>query len=100
MLNQVRSLDNERRGAQARLFMNQLNDAEVANIVPEQGDIGAIGSEPVPPLPPVVTPRPDLANVNIVNEYNSLNLTNMTPPTAPKWKTSETLLSDFRNFKH
>ena len=35
VLNQVRSLDNERHGAQAHLFMNQLHDAEAGNIVPE-----------------------------------------------------------------
>ena len=34
--------------------MNQLHDAEAGNIVPEQGEIGAIGGEPLPPPPPVV----------------------------------------------
>ena len=52
VLNQVRSLDNERCGAQAHLFMNQLNDAEAGNVVPEPGDVGAIGGEPEPRLPP------------------------------------------------
>ena len=80
--------------------MNQLNDAEAGNIIPDQGEIGAIGGEPVLPPPPVVTPRPDPANVNIVNEYNSFNLANVTPPIAPKWKTSETLLHNFWKFKH
>ena len=36
VLNQVRSMDNERHSAQAHFFMNQLNDAEAGNIVPEQ----------------------------------------------------------------
>ena len=34
--------------------MNQLNDAEagnVGNIVPDQGDVGAIGGEPLSPPP-------------------------------------------------
>ena len=80
VLNQVRSLDNERCGARACLFMNQLHDAEPGNIVPEQREISAIGGEPAPPPPPVGAPaRQDPANVNIVNEYNSFNLTNMTP---------------------
>ena len=96
MLNQVRSLDDERCGAWAHLFMNQLHDAEAGNIVPEQRDISAIGGDPLPPPPPV---RQDPANVNIVNEYNSFNLTNVTPPMAPKWKKSETLLDDFHKFK-
>ena len=42
VLNQIRSLDGERHNARARLFMNQLNDAEagnVGNMVPEQGDV-------------------------------------------------------------
>ena len=85
-------MDNERCGAQAHLFMNQLNDAEAGNIVPEQGDVGVIGGEPLPP--------PNPANVNIVNEYNSFNLTNVTLPIVPKWKTSKTLLDNFRKFKH
>ena len=37
VLNQIRSLDGERRNARAQLFMNQLNDTEagnVGNIVP------------------------------------------------------------------
>ena len=38
-------------------------------------------------------------NVNIVNEYNSFNLANVTPPVPPKWKTSDTLLDDFRKFR-
>ena len=76
-----------------------MHDAEAGNIVPEQGEIGAIGGEPLPPPPPAGAPRQDLANVNIINEYNSFNLTNMTPPIAPKWKTSETLLDDFCKFK-
>ena len=100
VLNQVGSLDNERHGAPAHLFMNQLHDAETGNIVSEQGDISAIGGEPTPPPPPVGAPaRQDAANANIVNEYNSFNLTNMTPPIAPKWRTSETLLDDFCKFK-
>ena len=99
VLNQVRSLDDERRGAWAHLFMNQLHDVEAGNIVPEQGDVSAIGGEPLLPPPPVGVPRQDPANVNIVNEYNSFNLTNMTPPIAPKWKTSETLLDNFCKFK-
>ena len=45
-------MDNERHGAQAHLFMNQLNDAETGNIVAEQRDVGAIGDEPLPPPPP------------------------------------------------
>ena len=95
-------MDNERCGAQAHLFMNQLNDAEVGNIVPEQGDVGVIGGEPLPLPPPAGVPpvHPDPANVNIVNEYNSFNLTNVTPPIVPKWKTSKTLLDNFRKFKH
>ena len=99
VLNQVRSLGNERCGAQACLFMNQLHDAEAGNTVPEQGDASAIGGEPLPPPPPVGAPRQDPANINIFNEYNSFNLTNVTPPIAPKWKTSETLLDDFPKFK-
>ena len=101
VLNQVRSLDNERHGARACLFLNQLDDAEAGNIVPEHGEIGAIGGEPAPPAPPPPPPpaRQDPANVNIVNEYNSFNLANVTPPIAPKWKTSETLLDDFHKFK-
>ena len=91
VLNQRRSLDGERHNARAWLFMYQLNDAEagnVGNMVPEQGDVGAIGDEPLsPPLPPVAV-RQDPANVNIMNEYNSFNLANMTPPIAPKWKMS------------
>ena len=57
------------------------------------------GAPPPPPasLPPA---RQDPTNVNIVNEYNSFNLANVTLPIAPKWKTSETLLDDFRKFKH
>ena len=97
VLNQVRSLDNERHGAQAHL--NQLHNVETGNIVPEQGEISAIGGESRPPPPPVGAPRQDPANVNIVNEYNSFNLANMTPPIVPKWKTSETLLDDFHKFK-
>ena len=96
-------MDNEGYDAQAHLFMNQLNDAEagnVGNIVLGQGDVGAIGGEPLPPPPPGgVSPRQDPANVNIVNEYNSFDLANVTPPIAPKWKTSETLLDNFHNFK-
>ena len=70
------------------------------NIIPEQGEIGAIDGEPAPPPTPVGAPaRQDPANVNIVNEYNSFNLTNVTPPIAPKWKTSKTLLNDFHKFK-
>ena len=104
VLNQIRSLDGERHNARAQLFMNQLNDAEagnVGNIVPEQGDVGAIGGEPLssPPPPPAAV-RQDPANVNIVNEYNSFNLANVTPPIAPKWKMSDTLLDDFHKFKH
>ena len=103
VLNQIRSLDGERRNARAWLFMNQLNDAEagnVGNMVPEQGDVGAIGGEPLsPPPPPPAAVRQDSANVNIVNEYNSFNLTNVTPPIAPKWKVSDTLLDDFCKFK-
>ena len=86
VLNQIRSLDGERHNARAQLFMNQLNDAEagnVGNMVPEQGDVGAIGGEPLSPPPPPVAVRQDPANVNIVNEYNSFNLTNVTPPIAP-----------------
>ena len=86
--------------------MNQLNDTEagnVGNIVPEQGDVGAIGGEPLspPPPPPAGVPpvRQDPANVNIVNEYNLFNLANVTLPIAPKWKMSETLLDDFCKFK-
>ena len=79
--------------------MNQLQDAEIGNIVPEQGDISTIGGEPLPPPPPAGIPRQDPANVNIVNEYNSFNLANVTPPIAPKLKTSETLLDDFCKFK-
>ena len=52
VLNQVRSMDNERHGAQAHLFMNQLNDAEAGNIVPEQRDVSAIGGELLPLPPP------------------------------------------------
>ena len=96
VLNQIRSLDDERHNARARLFMNQLNDAEagnVGNMVPEQGDVGAIGGEPLlPPPPPAAAVRQDPANVNIVNEYNSFNLANVTPPIAPKWKMTDTLL--------
>ena len=83
-----------------QLFMNQLNDAETGNAdTPEQ--IGATGgipavNEPVLPPPPVVKHEP---NVNIVNEYNSFNLANVTPPVPPKWKTSDTLLDDFRKFR-
>ena len=103
VLNQIRSLDGERRNARAWLFMNQLNDAEagnVGNIVPEEGDVSAIGGEPLssPPPPPAAV-RQDPANVNIVNEYNLFNLTNVTPPIAPKWKMSDTLLDDFCKFK-
>ena len=82
-----------------------LHDAEAGNIVqPEQGATGGQTQAnviPPPPtgVPPPLPPRQDPANVNIVNEYNSFNLTNMTPPIAPKWKTSETLLDDFRKFK-
>ena len=75
VLNQVRSLDDERHGAWAGLFMNQLHDVAAGNIVPEQWDISAIGGEPLPPPPPAGIPRQDPANVNIVNEYNSFNLT-------------------------
>ena len=59
MLNQIRSLDGERRNARAQLFMNQLNDAEagnVGNMVPEQGDVSAIGGEPLSPPPPAGVP--------------------------------------------
>ena len=83
-----------------QLFMNQLNDAETGNAdTPEQ--IGATGgipavNEPVLPPHPVVKHEP---NVNIVNEYNSFNLANVTPPVPPKWKTSDTLLDDFRKFR-
>ena len=56
VLSQVRSMDNERHGARAHLFMNQLNDAEAGNIVPEQGDVSAIGGESLPSPPPGVPP--------------------------------------------
>ena len=96
VLNQIRSLDGERRNARPQLFMNQLNDAEagnVGNIVLEQGDVSAIGGEPLSPPPPASVPpvRQDPANVHIVNEYNSFNLANVTLPIAPNWKMSETL---------
>ena len=110
VLNQIRSLDGERRDARARLFMNQLNDPEagnIGNIIPEQGAIGGQIDPPppqasAPPLPPASPPpaTQDPANVNIVNEYISFNLANVTPPVAPKWKMSETLLDDFCKFKH
>ena len=93
VLNQIRSLDDERCDVRAQLFMNQLNDTEAGNIgyvIPEQGVIGG-QIDPPPPCAGAPPARPDLANVNIVNEYNSFNLTNVTPPIAPKWKTSETL---------
>ena len=79
--------------------MNQLHDVKADNIVPEQGDVGAIGGEPLPPPPPTGVLRQDPVNVNIVNEYNSFNLANVTPPIAPKWKTSEALLDNFCKFK-
>ena len=102
VLNQVRSIDDERRDVRAHLFMNQLNDAEagnIGNVVPEQGATSGQAGAPPPP-PPKASPRQDPANVNIVNEYNIFNLTNVTPPIAPKWKTGETLLDNFHKFKH
>ena len=54
-------------------------------------------NEPVlPPPPPTIKQE---TNVNIVNEYNSFNLANVMPPVPPKWKTSDTLLDDFRKFR-
>ena len=83
-----------------QLFMNQLNDAETGNTdSPEQtGTTGGIPAVNAPVLlpPPVVKQEP---NMNIVNEYNSFNLANVTPPVPPKWKTSDTLLDDFRKFR-
>ena len=51
VLNQVRSLDNERHCAWPCLFVNQFHDAEAGNILPEKG---AIGGEPAPPPPLLV----------------------------------------------
>ena len=101
MLNQIRSLDDERHDVRAWLFMNQLHDVE-AGIVPEQGATGGqVSATPPPPPPAGALPvvKQDPANVNIVNEYNSFNLANVTPPITPKWKTSETLLDEFCKFK-
>ena len=79
--------------------MNQLNDAETGNAdTPEQ--IGATGGFPAvnePVLPPAVIKQEP--NMNIVNEYNSFNLANVMPPVPLKWKTSDTLLDDFRKFR-
>ena len=63
---------------------------------PEQ--TGATGGFPesIPPPPPPLKQEP---NVNIMNEYNSFNLANVTPPVPPKWKSSDTLLDDFRKFR-
>ena len=82
-----------------QLLMNQLNDAEAGNTDTPEGAIGGIpaGNEPVLPPPKVV--KSHEPNVNIVNEYNSFNLANVTPPVPPKWKTSDTLLDDFRKFR-
>ena len=63
VLNQIRSLDGERRDVRAWLFMNQLNDAEagnIGNVIPEQGAIGGQIDLPpprasTPPLPPAST---------------------------------------------
>ena len=97
VLNQVRSLDDERHGVGAWLFMNQLPDVE-AGFVPEQGAICGNAAAPPPPagVPPSPPRQGEPATANIVNEYNSFNLTNVTPPIAPKWKTSETLLDEFK----
>ena len=94
VLNQIRSLDGERSDARARLFMNQMNDAEagnIGNVIPEQGAIGSEIDPPPPqasaPPPPPASPLParqDPTNVNIANEYNSFNLANVTPPIAPQ----------------
>ena len=50
ILNQVRSLDDERHDARAWLFMNQLRDAEAGNVGLEQGATG--GQTDVIPPPP------------------------------------------------
>ena len=71
MLNQVRSLDDERCCTTgARLFMNQLHNVESAIINEQNVVVGAEAPPPPPPGPGPVEP----ANVNIVNEYNSFNL--------------------------
>ena len=81
--------------------MNQFHDAESENV----GEVGAVGrqgppSEQLnPPIHPPEIPVQEPVNLNIVNEYNSFNLANVTSPVAPKWRTSETLLDDFRKFK-
>ena len=83
--------------------MSQLHNAEAGNISGDQA--GATGGveEPSPPPPKSEGPRisaKNPANVSIVNEYNSFNLTSVTPPVAPKWKQTDTLLDNFRKFKH
>ena len=102
VLNQIRSLDYERHhDVRARLFMGQLHDVEnQTGMVQNELKNGAIGTtgRQGPPAPPGPLEPP--ANINIVHEYNSFNLANVTAPVPPKWKISETLLDDFRKFKH
>ena len=84
--------------------MSQLNDAESGNVSVAGDQEGATGGQGPPPSnqPPenLVNSANNPANVNIVNEYNSFNLSNVTALVTPKWKTSESLLDDFRKFKH
>ena len=99
MLRHIQDMDEaERRSAHTKQFMNLLNEAEEGNISVNE-EIGATGG-PAPSPPPHVSTNIDPANVQIVNEFNSFNLQNITPPIAPKWKHSETLLDEYRKFKH
>ena len=107
ILQQIRTMDHdlemERRHIRTQHFMSLLNDAESGNVSVAGDQEGATGQGPPPSNQPPENPvnsANNLANVNIVNEYNSFNLANVTTLVTPKWKTSESLLDDFRKFKH
>ena len=92
--------------------MNQFQDGQQ---IQEQGAVGGqppqgtpvnpVGVHPPQGAPLVNAMNPPLnpanpVNFQIVNEYNSFNLANITPPIAPRWKQPDSLLDEFRKFKH